>query len=159
MGATWRQPSKPRRYPPMPNQRTVKRARRARREGKPATTQAGEFVGKQIRKIRRRQRSARSPAQAIAIGLSEARRAGVARRPPRKGRVKETTRKSAAYAHEVGQHERAPKRRPRVAQPGSWVMKNKPRDTASRSPLSRHAKKPAAQRKTANRPAATMTPA
>ena len=60
----------------MPEQKTVEKARRAKREGKAATTQAGEFVRDEIRKIRRGEHGARSPAQAIAIGLSEARRAG-----------------------------------------------------------------------------------
>jgi len=144
----------------MPKQKTVERARRAKRQGKSATTQAGEFVGEQIRKIRRGRHGARSPEQAIAIGLSEARRAGVNLPPPRKGRVKEATRKSATYAYEVGQHKRTPQRRPRVARAVSWVMKKEPRDTVSRAALSRHAKKVAskkvASRKTSKRAAATM---
>jgi Family of unknown function (DUF6496) len=140
----------------MPKQKTVERARRARRQGKSATTQAGEFVGEEIRKIRRGRHGARSPAQAIAIGLSEARRAGVNLPPPRKGRAKETTRKSATYAYEVGQHKRTPKRRPRVARAVSWVMEKEPRDTVSRAALSRHAKKVASRRKTSKRAAATM---
>jgi hypothetical protein len=140
----------------MPEQKTVERARRAKREGKSATTQAGEFVGEEIRKIRRGRHGARSPEQAIAIGLSEARRAGVNLPPPRKGRVTEATRKSATYAYEVGQHKRTPTRRPGVARAVSWVMKKEPRDTVSRAALSRHAKKVASQRKTSKRAAATM---
>src|SRR5438093_7576806 len=96
----------------MPEKRTVEKAHKAKRAGKAATTQAGEFVREEIRKIRRGQRGARSPEQAIAIGLSEARRAGVPLRPPRKGQAKESTRESAEYAYEVGQHKRTPKRRP-----------------------------------------------
>jgi Family of unknown function (DUF6496) len=132
----------------MPKQKTVERARRAKRAGKAATTQAGEFVREEIRKIRRGQRGARSPKQAIAIGLSEARRAGVGLRPPRKGKVKETTRKSAEYAYEVGQHKRKPRHQPRVARAISGVMKKEPRDTASRGALARHAKQAASRRKT-----------
>jgi len=139
----------------MPKQKTIERARRAKRAGKAATAQAGEFVREEIRKIRHGQRGARSPEQAIAIGLSEARRAGVPLPPPRKGKAKESTRKSAEYAYEVGQHKRTPKRRLRVARAASRVMKEEPRDTASRAALSRHAKKAASRRKTYKRAAAT----
>jgi hypothetical protein len=107
----------------MPKQKMVERARRAKRQGKSATTQ---------------------------VNLP----------PPRKGRTKKTTRKSATYVYEVGQHKRTPKRRPRVARAVSWVMKKEPRDTVSRAALSRHAKKVAskkvASRKTSKRAAATM---
>jgi hypothetical protein len=131
----------------MPTRNTVERARRARREGKAATTQAGEFVREEIHQIRRGEHGARSPEQAIAIGLSEARRAGVDLPPPRKGRVKETTRKKAEYAYEVGKRKRRPKRQPRVARAVSGVMKKEPRGTASREALSRHAKQVASRRK------------
>jgi Family of unknown function (DUF6496) len=98
----------------MPEKKTIEKARKAKREGKAPTTQAGEFIREQIHKIRRGEHGARSPEQAIAIGLSEARRAGVDLPPPKKGRVKESSRKSAEYAYEAGQHERKPKRRTRV---------------------------------------------
>ena len=58
----------------MPDKRTIEKAREDKREGKSPTTQAGEFVRDQIEKIRRGAHGARSPQQAIAIGLSEARR-------------------------------------------------------------------------------------
>ena len=61
----------------MPRKETIKRAQRAKREGKSATTQAGEFVHEEIKNIRKGKHGARSAKQAIAIGLSEARRAGV----------------------------------------------------------------------------------
>jgi hypothetical protein len=61
----------------VPAKKTVKRARRAKREGKSASTQAGEFVQEEIHHVRRGKHGARSPKQAIAIGLSKARRAGV----------------------------------------------------------------------------------
>src|SRR6202047_693102 len=99
----------------MPEKKTIEKARKAKREGKAPTTQAGEFVREEIDKIRRGEHGARSPEQAIAIGLSEARRAGVDLPPPKKGKVKESTRKSAEYAYEVGQHQRKTQRRPRVA--------------------------------------------
>src|SRR6266851_3857106 len=115
----------------MPEKRTVEKARKAKRAGKAPTTQAGEFVREEIHKIRRGEHGARSPEQAIAIGLSEARRAGVALRPPRKGKVKERTRRSAEYAYAVGQHKRKPHRRPRISRAVSGVLKQEPRSTAS----------------------------
>lgn len=133
----------------MPDKRTVERARKAKRQGKSPSTQAGEFVRAEIGKIRRGDHGARSPEQAIAIGLSEARKAGVDLPPPRKGRVKESTRKSAKYAHEVGQGKRKPKRQPRVARAVSRVLKNEPHETVSRKSLSEHAKKAAARRRRA----------
>ncbi len=67
----------------MPEKETLRRARRSRRQGKAATTQAGEFVREEIRHIRERKHGARSTQPAIAIGLSKARRAGV--NVPRRG--------------------------------------------------------------------------
>ena len=61
----------------MPEKQTLERARRDRREGKAPSTQAGEFIREQIDHIREGRHGARSTKQAIAIGLSEARRAGV----------------------------------------------------------------------------------
>src|SRR5437868_11717870 len=116
----------------MPERRTVAKARKDKRAGKSTTTQAGEFVHEEIRKIRRGQHGAKSPQQAIAIGLSEARRAGVALRPPKRGKVKTSTRKSADYAYKVGQHKRKAHRRPRVSRAVSQVLKREPRNTASR---------------------------
>jgi hypothetical protein len=85
----------------MPEKRTVEKALRAKRAGKAPTTQAGEFVREEVRKIRRGEHGARSPQQVIAIGLSEARRAGVALSPPSQGRAKESTRRSAKYAYKA----------------------------------------------------------
>ena len=84
----------------MPDKRTIEKARKDKREGKAPSTQAGEFVREEIDKIRHGEHGARSPEQAIAIGLSKARRAGVALRPPGKGKAKARTRKSAEYAYE-----------------------------------------------------------
>jgi hypothetical protein len=83
----------------MPRKETVERAKRDRRQGKSPSTQAGEFVKEEIDKIRRGEHGARSPRQAIAIGLSEARRAGVPLPPPKQGRTSRRTRKSAEYAY------------------------------------------------------------
>lgn len=79
----------------MPEKRTMKRAEKARREGKSASTQAGEFVRETIENIREGKHGARSTKQAIAIGLSKARRAGVKLPPPKKGTVSEEARQHA----------------------------------------------------------------
>src|SRR6266581_8099372 len=138
----------------MPDKRTIEKARKDKREGKAPTTQAGEFVREEIHKIRQGEHGARSPQQAIAIGLSKARRAGVALRPPKKGKAKASTRKSAEYAFEAGQHKRETHRRPRVSRAVSLVLKQEPRNTASRAALSRHAKRAAARRSASERSSA-----
>src|SRR3954451_8869185 len=115
----------------MPERRTVQKARKDKRAGKSTTTQAGEFVHEEIRKVRRGEHGARSPQQAIAIGLSKARRAGVALRPPGKGKAKVRTRRSAEYAYEAGQGRRKTRRRPRVSRAVSRVLKREPRSSAS----------------------------
>jgi hypothetical protein len=138
----------------MPEKRTIEKAREDARAGKAPSTQAGEFVREEIRKIRRGEHGARSPEQAIAIGLSKARRAGVDLTPPKPGTVKERTRRSAAYAYEAGQHKRKPRRRPRVSRAVERVLEREPRRTASRSALSRHAKRAASRRTASQRSAA-----
>jgi hypothetical protein len=138
----------------MPTKSTIAKARNARREGKSPTTQAGVFIHDEIEKIRRGRHGARSTKQAIAIGLSEARRAGVDLPPPRKGTVKESTRKSAEYAYEAGQGERKPKRRPRVARAVTKALKREPRSTVSRKALSSQAKTAAKRRSAGDRSAA-----
>src|SRR5881397_3409630 len=87
----------------MPEKRTLARAKKARREGKAPTTQAGEFVHEEIEHIREGKHGARSTKQAIAIGLSKARRAGVKLPPPKKGRVTEKARKQAKRDFAKGQ--------------------------------------------------------
>src|SRR6266536_5252218 len=138
----------------MPDKRTVEKAPRDRREGKAPTTQAGEFVREEIRKIRRGEHGARSPQQAIAIGLSKARRAGVGLRPPGRGKAKERTRRSAAYAYAAGQHKRKTHRRPRVSRAVSRVLKREPHRTVSRAAMSRQARRAAARRTASQRSAA-----
>jgi uncharacterized protein DUF6496 len=140
----------------MPENRTIAKARKDKREGKAATTQAGEFVREEIRKIRRGEHGARSPQQAIAIGLSEARRAGVDLAPPKKGQVKERTRRSAAYAYAAGQHKRKTHRRPRVSRAVTRVLKREPRNTVSRAVLSRQTRSAAARRSAGQRSAAAQ---
>src|SRR2546423_10594963 len=86
----------------MPEKKTIKRARKDKREGKAASTQAGEFVKEEIHHIREGKHGARSAKQAIAIGLSKARRAGGDLPPPKKSETSERTRKSAARAYARG---------------------------------------------------------
>jgi hypothetical protein len=92
----------------MPEKQTMERARKDKREGKAASTQAGEFVREEMDHIREGKHGARSTKQAIAIGLSKARRAGVKLKASKKGTTSEKTRKSAARAYARGQ--RAPAR-------------------------------------------------
>jgi len=137
----------------MPDKRTIEKAREDKREGKSASTQAGEFVRAEIDKIRHGEHGARNTKQAIAIGLSEARRAGVDLPPPRKGRTSARTRKSAKYAYEAGQGKRKTKRRPRVSRAVKATLKREPRSTASRQALSRQGRSAAASRSRTQRSA------
>src|SRR2546427_12331622 len=89
----------------MPEKKTIERARRDKREGKAPSTQAGEFVREAMEHIREGKHGARSTKQAIAIGLSKARRAGVKLPPPKQGRAR--TRKQAARGYRKGQTQRA----------------------------------------------------
>src|SRR5690242_18111357 len=93
----------------MPERKTLERARRDKRQGKAASTQAGEFVREEMHHIREGKHGARSTKQAIAIGLSKARRAGVRLRTPKKGTTSERTRKAAARASREGQSGRKKK--------------------------------------------------
>src|SRR3970040_757725 len=86
----------------MPEKKTIERARRAARAGKSPSTQAGEFVREEMEHIREGKHGARSGRQAIAIGLSKARRAGVDLKHPKKGATSEKTRRSAARAYARG---------------------------------------------------------
>jgi Family of unknown function (DUF6496) len=125
----------------MPEKRTTERAKAALREGKRPTTAAGEFVREEIEHVRRGKHGARSPKQAIAIGLSKARRAGVPLPPPEKGKAKEPTRRSAKRAYEVGQKKReptTPSARRRAA--ATRAVKREPKGTTSKRALSAQAK-------------------
>ncbi len=87
----------------MPEQKTLERARQDKREGKAPTTQAGEFVREEIEHVREGKHGARSTKQAIAIGLSKARRAGVKLAPPKRGQASSQTRRSAARRRRASQ--------------------------------------------------------
>jgi len=97
----------------MPEKATLRRANEDKRAGKSPSTQAGEFVREEIEHVREGKHGARNTKQAIAIGLSKARRAGVDLPQPKAGRVSERTRRSAARDTARGQSEpnRTPSRR------------------------------------------------
>lgn len=136
----------------MPEKRTLKRARRDARQGKAPSTQAGEFVREEIHHIREGKHGARSTKQAIAIGLSKARRAGVRLRPPRKGRVSEKTRRSAQSAYRKGQRgEKISAKRSRARE---RALKRESHRVASRAALSRQARTVARRRGALSRSAA-----
>jgi hypothetical protein len=136
----------------MPNKSTLEKAKRDLRVGKTPSTAAGEFVREEIEHVRRGKHGARSPQQAIAIGLSKARRAGVPLKPPPSGRTSARTRRSAQRAYDVGQGRRPPRapsaRRARAVE---HVLAREPRRTASRPALAQQARRAAARRSAAER--------
>jgi hypothetical protein len=121
----------------MPEKQTMERARRAKREGKRPTTQAGEFVREEMHHVREGKHGARSRQQAVAIGLSKARRAGVKLQPPGRGQAKSKTRKSARSAYRKGQAQ-GPLARGRKT--GGRTGTSRKRATASRKALKREPK-------------------
>jgi hypothetical protein len=132
----------------MPDKTTLKKARADLRAGKSPSTAAGEFVREEIEHIREGKHGARSPEQAIAIGLSKARRAGVPLKPPKRGEAEKRTRRSARRDYEVGQGKGKPRAASRSrSKASSQKLKREPRSSVSRSALSRHAKKVARRRK------------
>jgi hypothetical protein len=136
----------------MPRKQTMKRAKADLRAGKRPTTAAGEFVREEMEHIREGKHGARSTKQAIAIGLSKARRAGVPLQPPSKDRASARTRRGAERALEIGQGKRKPRspsaRRRRAT---TTALRKEPRAAASRSALSRHAKSAARRRRSSVR--------
>jgi hypothetical protein len=132
----------------MPERRTIKRARKAKREGKAPTTQAGEFVHEEIEHVREGKHGARSTKQAIAIGLSKARRAGVKLKPPRKGQASARTRATAERDYRAGRSGTRKKPSSRRSRASLRALKREPRRTASRRALSRQAKAARPRRQT-----------
>jgi hypothetical protein len=139
----------------MPERHVIRRARQDKREGKASTTQAGEFIREEMHHIREGKHGARSTKQAIAIGLSKARRAGVNLPPPPEGTVREETRRNAERAYAQGRG--AAPRRPRSARRAHAVrtaLKREGRQAASHEALSRQARSAAARRGPRKRAAA-----
>ena len=128
----------------MPEKRTIERARKAKREGKRPTTQAGEFVREEMEHIREGKHGARSTKQAIAIGLSKARRSGVKLSPPKKGTASNRTRQQAERDLARGKSRR--KASPARSRASRRALKREGRGAASRSSLSRQARSAARKR-------------
>jgi hypothetical protein len=130
----------------MPEKKTVKKAKRALRKGKSPSTAAGEFVREEIHHVREGKHGARSTKQAIAIGLSKARRAGVPLEPPARGTAKKKTRKAAERDLKAGKRKRrkVSKKRSRASK---RALKREGRRAASKKALSRHAKRTSEQRR------------
>ena len=136
----------------MPEKHTIEKAKKAKRRGKASSTQAGEFVREEMHHVRQGKHGARSTQQAIAIGLSKARRAGVDLPPPEKGTVSEKTRRSAKRAYESG---RSGKRKTsaRRSKATARALKREGRAAASKKALSRQARSAARRRTRAQRSA------
>src|SRR4051794_21290108 len=138
----------------MPEKETLRRANEDKREGKAPSTQAGEFVREEIDHVREGKHGARSSKQAIAIGLSKARRAGVALPPPKAGSSSERTRKSAARDSARGQSGTARKPSPKRSRATRSALEREPRAAASSKALSRQGHASARKRAPAARKAA-----
>lgn len=137
----------------MPEKKTIERARKDKRQGKSASTQAGEFVREEIHHIREGKHGARSTKQAIAIGLSKARRAGVKLPPPKAGSSSEETRRQAERDLEKGA-ESHPQTSGRRGQATLEALEREGSAAASPAALARHARSAARQRTPAERSAA-----
>jgi hypothetical protein len=127
----------------MPEKATLQRAKKDLREGKSPSTAAGEFVREEIDHVREGKHGARSPQQAIAMGLSKARRAGIPLKPPAPGKVSKKTRHKAEQDSKKGRTD------PQTSEEGATprgrsrlkVMKREPKNTVSHQALSEHSRK------------------
>lgn len=138
----------------MPEKTTVERARRAGKEGKAPSTQAGEFVREEIEHIREGKHGARSTKQAIAIGLSKARRAGVKLPPPKKGAVPEETRHKAQREYECAQQGRRELTSPKRSRATTRALRKEGRAAASTTALSKQTRSAARKRSRTERSSA-----
>jgi hypothetical protein len=134
----------------MPEQTTLKRARRDKRAGKAPSTQAGEFVREEIHHVREGKHGARSTKQAIAIGLSKARRAGVKLPAPPTSAQARTSR-SAQYATRASRRRTGPS--PRRSRAMRAALKREGRSAATRKALAAQARAAARRRSAAARSA------
>ncbi|HEX7359884.1 MAG TPA: DUF6496 domain-containing protein [Bryobacteraceae bacterium] len=131
----------------MPEKKTIQRAKRDKAQGKAPTTQAGEFVREEMDHIRKGKHGARSSKQAIAIGLSKARRSGVDLPAPKRGTASTATRKKAQRDLEKGRSGRKTKVSAKRSQARRKALKKEPRSAASKSALSKQAKRAASNRR------------
>jgi hypothetical protein len=137
----------------MPEKGTIERSKEDKRRGQAPTTQAGEFIREEMHHIRKGKHGARSTKQAIAIGLSKARRSGVKLPPPGPEQAKPKTRSSAQHAYAKGQtHPRAKPSRQRSKATRS-ALKREAHSVASRKSLAKQAHAAASKRSGAQRPA------
>jgi len=128
----------------MPEKETLRRARQDAAEGKAPSTQAGEFVREEIEHVREGKHGARSTKQAIAIGLSKARRAGVKLPPPDPAKTSSATRRKAAQdSRKAGKKSKPSAKRSRAT---SGALKRESKKTASHSALSKQARSAAKSR-------------
>jgi hypothetical protein len=135
----------------MPERKTIERARQAEKQGKAASTQAGEFVREEIEHIRQGRHGVRSTKQAIAIGLSKARRAGVKLPPPEDGSVSEGTRRKAVRDYQTARSGGRPNTSRKRARATSRALKHESGVPASKDALSKQATSAARQRTRAER--------
>ena len=138
--------------PDQEEQETREKAQEDLREGKAPSTAAGEFVREEIDHVREGRHGARSPQQAVAIGLSKARRAGIPLKPPKKGKA--STKESAERDYERGQTHTRRKASAKRSRATSNALKREPKSTASRSALSKQTRSAASKRSASNRSAA-----
>src|SRR5437879_9548167 len=131
----------------MPEKRTIARARRDKRAGKAPTTQAGEFVREEMDHIREGKHGARSTKQAIAIGLSKARRAGVRLRPPARGRASASTRRRARQDYRAGMHGSRRKLSARRSRAVTRALRREGSQAASRTALGGQARQSRGRRR------------
>jgi hypothetical protein len=141
----------------MPEKKTLERAHADARQGKAPSTQAGEFVREEIHHVREGKHGARSTKQAIAIGLSKARRAGVKLAAPKKGKAAAKTRRSAkkALAHGSRPAKTSATRSRAVRE----ALKREGHSAASPKALSRQASSAASRRSAAERSSASRNAA
>ena len=137
----------------MPEKETIERAHEDEREGKAASTQAGEFVREEIHHLREGKHGARSTEQAIAIGLSKARRAGVDLDAPKKGRTSKATRSRAKK--DLAQGKKSPRKKPSASRSrgARKALKRMPTKAGSKKALAAHGKRAAKARTKAERSA------
>jgi len=137
----------------MPDRQTLERARRDKRQGKAPSTQAGEFIREEMEHIREGKHGARSSKQAIAIGLSKARRAGIDLKPPRRGAASQKTRRSATRDYQRGRSDRSGKKSVARSRATLGALKREGHEAASHEALSAQATSASRRRSSAQRSA------
>ena len=135
----------------MPEQETVKRAQRARRQGKSPSSQAGEFVREEFHHVREGKHGARSPEQAIAIGLSKARRAGVKLPPPKADQASPETRHQAERDIQKGQHNGEDRPSPKRSRAVRQALEREGHSAASPRAIAEHSHQAAQRRSPSER--------